>query len=162
MSFSALWIKKDVEGVRNFKLPVVLAVVVVLGGLSISCSGGDGSASDVSANSQASPGSSASANSSAATPAKSGEGSITATPNPVPAGQGGGKTRISWKTKGDVIPVEVYVVQDAQPEVKFAQGAEGATEAPWIAAGSNYEFRLYTGTGSGRKLIDKVQVTRTP
>ena len=128
---------------QHFTVAVFLVILVALSGLSMSCSEG---ASDVSSNSGA---------------GNAGAGSITATPNPVPAGQGNGTTRISWKTSGDVTPVEVYVVQDGQPEVKFAQGAEGAVDAPWIATGSKYEFRLYAGSGAARKLINNVQVTRT-
>jgi hypothetical protein len=90
----------------------------------------------------------------------SGLGSIKATPNLVPTGQGGGMTKISWNTKGDLSPIEVYVSQDSQPETKFAQGTEGSSDAPWIMAGSKYEFRLYAGTGTNRKLIDKIEVTR--
>lgn len=153
--------EKNVAGMQNFTVVLSLVVMVVLSGLSISCSQGD---SDVSSNN------SASGSPTAAVPANSANsesidprlGTITATPNPVPAGQGNGSTRIDWKTRGDLNPVEVYVVQDAQPEVKFAEGAEGTAQAPWIVSGSRYEFRLYGGKGATRKLINKVQVTRTP
>ena len=144
---------------KNFTVAVSLVVVVGLSGLAISCSGeGDSDGSSNSAAS-ASPVAGVPANSPSPTAVNSGAGSITASPNPVPAGQGNGSTTIRWKTDGNLIPVVVYVVQDAHPEVKFAEGVEGTVEAPWIVAGSKYEFRLYAG--SARKLISTVQVTRT-
>ena len=88
------------------------------------------------------------------------EGSIQANPNPVPAGAGTGRTRIIWKTNGRFGVVRVYVSENGQPETLFAQSAEGSVEAPWIGAGSTYEFRLYGQQGDDRKLIDKVMVTR--
>lgn len=91
---------------------------------------------------------------------KSTEGSIQATPNPVPAGPGNGKTKITWSTKGDLGTVKVYVSENGQPETVFAQGSEGAVEAPWVGAGSTYEFRLYSEQGTNKRLIDKIQVTR--
>ncbi|MET0624208.1 MAG: hypothetical protein ABW250_14590 [Pyrinomonadaceae bacterium] len=91
---------------------------------------------------------------------KSAEGSIKADPNPVLAGAGAGKTKITWTTKGDLGVVKVYVSENGQPENVFAQGSEGSVEAPWIGTGSTYEFRLYGEQGSNRRLIDKIQVTR--
>jgi hypothetical protein len=83
---------------------------------------------------------------------------IIADPNPVPAGSGLGRTQICWATlTGE--NGEVYVSQDAGPEHLFASGATGCTEAHWIVAGSEYEFRLYTNNGS-RRLVAKVLVTR--
>jgi len=83
---------------------------------------------------------------------------ITAEPNPVPAGAGLGRTQICWATlTGE--PGQVYVSQNAGPEHLFASSATGCTEARWIAAGSEYEFRLYTNNGS-RRLVAKVLVTR--
>jgi hypothetical protein len=96
-----------------------------------------------------------------ANPTKSAEGSIKADPNPVPAaGDERGKTKISWTTKPDVGVVNVFVVDNGQPEFLFASNPEGSVEAPWIVAGGTYEFRLYAGSGSNRRLIDKVVVTR--
>jgi hypothetical protein len=69
---------------------------------------------------------------------------ITATPNPVAAGSGKGTTQISWNT-GDGLPGQVYVSRDGKPEQVFSQGAKGSQEAPWIQAGTTYEFRLYAG-----------------
>ncbi len=91
---------------------------------------------------------------------KSDEGSIKADPNPVPAGAGNGKTTISWTTKGNLGVVKVYVSENGQPETEFSQKTEGSAEAPWIGAGSTYEFRLYAEQGPARRLIDKVVVTR--
>jgi hypothetical protein len=83
---------------------------------------------------------------------------IAADPNPVPAGPGLGRTQICWATlTGET--GQVYVSQNAGPEQLFASGATGCTEAPWIAAGSEYEFRLYTNNGS-RRLVAKVLVAR--
>ena len=151
---------------QNFTIAVSLVVIVAISGLSISCSQEH---NDISSNTSASASPTASA---PPTPANSESidprlGTITATPNPVPAGQGNGSTRIDWKTsagwktRGDLNPVEVYVAQDAQPEVKFAEGAEGTAQAPWIVSGSKYEFRLYGGRGAARRLINKIEVTRT-
>ena len=99
------------------------------------------------------------------TPAKSVEvtavektATITADPNPVPAGSGLGRTQICWATlTGET--GEVYVSQNAGPEHLFASGPTGCSEVHWIAGGSEYEFRLYTNSGS-RRLVAKVLVTR--
>ncbi len=83
---------------------------------------------------------------------------IVADPNPVPAGSGLGRTKISWATLagGDA---EVCVSRDGEPEQLFARGATGSVEVSWIAAGSNYEFRLYSKDGS-RRLLAKTVVNR--
>jgi len=83
---------------------------------------------------------------------------IVADPNPVPTGAGLGRTRVSWATSagGDA---EVCVSQDGRREQLFARGASGSAEAPWIAAGSSYEFRLYSRDTSHR-LLAKTIVTR--
>jgi hypothetical protein len=137
----------------------ILAVVSL-----VSCGGEN--ENQFAANTAASPqatgvGNSASANQAPASSGpKSEEGSIKADPNPVAAGPGNGKTKITWKTNGKFGVVKVYVSENGQPESMFAQSAEGSVEAPWIGAGSTYEFRLYGELGGQRKLIDKVQVTR--
>jgi hypothetical protein len=81
---------------------------------------------------------------------------IAAEPNPVPAGSGLGRTKISWATlaKGDA---EVFVSRDGGPEQLFADGPSGSEEAPWIAPGSSYEFRLYS-KGASRRLLAKTVV----
>ena len=114
------------------------------------------------ANTAASPQATAAGNQGGATSTgpKSDEGSIKADPNPVPAGPGAGKSKITWTTKGNLGVVKVYVSENGQPETVFAQGSEGSVDAPWIGAGTTYEFRLYGEQGSNRKLIDKIQVTR--
>lgn len=84
---------------------------------------------------------------------------ITANPNPVPAGPGNGTTTVVWRTVD--IPaqeVHVFVVGADGKENLFATMPEGSQAAPWISA--VHEFRLYSGSGAGRKLLDKVVVTR--
>jgi hypothetical protein len=84
---------------------------------------------------------------------------IVAEPNPVPSGTGLGRTRISWTTLGGAVG-EVFVSRDGGPENLFASESVGSAEANWIAAGSRYEFRLYTKNGGTRRLLAKVVVTR--
>ena len=130
------------------------------------CGEGGGGDDDTAANSgsrnaaaTASPGSATAGNSGGA--AASAESSIKADPNPVPAGTGNGRTRVSWSTKGDLGGVEVHVSEGGQPETLMAQGSEGSVEAPWIQTGVTYEFRLYAGKGSQRRLLNKVEVVRS-
>ena len=94
---------------------------------------------------------------------------IVAEPNPVPSGSGLGRTTISWTTqtasavelrrRAEESDGEVYVSRDGGPEQLFAGGAAGSAEANWIAAGSRYEFRLYT-SAAPRRLLAKTVVTR--
>src|SRR5918997_6658525 len=79
--------------------------------------------------------------------AKTIEGSIEANPNPVPHGEGLGKTTISWTTRGYSGIVKVYVSDNGQPEKIMAQAAEGSVEAPWIVNGGKYDFYLYAESG---------------
>ena len=83
---------------------------------------------------------------------------IAAQPNPVPSGPGLGRTKIWWATLtgGEA---EVCVSQNGKPEQLFARGPSGLAEAPWIAAGSSYEFRLYS-TDRPRRLLAKTVVNR--
>jgi len=83
---------------------------------------------------------------------------IAADPNPVPPGAGLGRTTISWTTltKGDG---EVRVSKDGQPEQLFASGPSGSMDVTWIATGSSYEFRLYSGDAS-KRLLAKTIVKR--
>lgn len=85
---------------------------------------------------------------------------ITATPNPVSGGGLTGKTTIAWSTKGlPGLDVHVFIYDAAGKEQgKFATGSVGSQEAPWISAPT--EFRLYSGSGPDRKLLDSVVVTR--
>ncbi|SRR6266699_2048255 len=90
-------------------------------------------------------------------PAKS-TATISADPNPVPAGNGMGKTTIKWTT-GDRSVGQVYVSTDNGDETLFGEGAGGSSDANWIVSNSSYEFRLYSGSDRA-KLLAKVQVTR--
>jgi hypothetical protein len=85
-------------------------------------------------------------------------GPLRADPNPVPAGEGPGKTTIDWQTSDGAVG-EVYVVTNGAPEALFARGSKGPAEAPWIMADSTYEFRLYSGTDRKTRL-GRVTVTR--
>jgi hypothetical protein len=70
-----------------------------------------------------------------------------------------GKTTISWNMPNHS-EAEVWVSQDGGPEQLFVRGASGSQEAPWIARGSTYEFKLYAMLPK-RKLIDKLRVRET-
>lgn len=70
---------------------------------------------------------------------------LTANPNAIPAGMALETTTISWNT-GDGALGQIYVATDRGGEVLFAEGATGSQEAPWIASGFSYVFRLYWGT----------------
>lgn len=83
---------------------------------------------------------------------------IAADPNPVPAGNGLGRTRISWTTL-DKDDAEVFVSMDGGSERLFAHGPTGSIEVTWIATGSSYEFRLYSREAS-RRLLAKTIVKR--
>jgi hypothetical protein len=67
-----------------------------------------------------------------------------------------GRTTISWNMPGHA-EAEVWVSQDGGPEQLFVRGASGSQEAPWIARGSTYEFRLYAMLPK-RRLIGKLAV----
>ena len=82
---------------------------------------------------------------------------LSASPNPVPAGQGIGKTTILWNTaNGDA--GRVYVSTNGREESLFATSRQGSAAANWIRTDSVYEFRLYNS--DRRKLLAKVAVTR--
>jgi hypothetical protein len=83
---------------------------------------------------------------------------ISAEPNPVPAGEGLGATMIRWNT-GDGSWAEVWLAVPGQPEKLFTAGPQGSLEAPWIAKGLAYEFRLYAGK-EHQKMLGSVKVTR--
>jgi hypothetical protein len=83
---------------------------------------------------------------------------ILADPNPVPAGAGLGRTKISWTTL-DKDDAEVCVSKDGEAERLFARGPNGSVEISWIATGSSYEFRLYSRDAS-RRLLAKTIVKR--
>ena len=83
---------------------------------------------------------------------------LSARPNPAPAGEGLGKTMISWDTADGSIG-NVYVSMDGGKESLFADSRRGTAVADWIKAGSNYEFRLYDS--DHKQLLAKVTVTRS-
>jgi tRNA (mo5U34)-methyltransferase len=83
--------------------------------------------------------------------------SFTANPNPVPAGEGPGKTTVSWDTADGSIG-RIYVSVNRGQELLFADGRRSSASARWIEAGSNYEFRLYNSDHT--ELLAKVTVTR--
>ena len=62
-----------------------------------------------------------------------------------PANSTRGSAVVVWHTT-DGSPGRIYVSHDGGAEVLFAQGSDGAQNATWIAAGSRYQFRLYTAS----------------
>lgn len=82
--------------------------------------------------------------------------SLTANPNPVPAGEGPGKTTISWDTADGSIG-RIYVSVNRGEELLFADGRRSSASAHWIETGSMYEFRLYNSDHT--ELLAKVTVT---
>lgn len=84
---------------------------------------------------------------------------VSASPNPVPAGSGlTGTTTVSWNTGGAA--AEIRLSTNGSEEKLFARGgATGSQEAPWIAADTNYEFRLYSANDP-TQVLAKVSVTR--
>jgi tRNA (mo5U34)-methyltransferase len=83
---------------------------------------------------------------------------LSASPNPVAAGEGPGKTTVTWDTRNGSVG-KVYVSVNGGQELLFADGRRGTASANWIEAGSNYEFRLYNSDHT--ELLAKVAVTRT-
>jgi SAM-dependent methyltransferase len=83
--------------------------------------------------------------------------SLTANPNPVPAGEGPGKTTVSWDTADGSIG-RTYVSVNRGQELLFADGRCSSASAHWIETGSEYEFRLYNLDHT--ELLAKVTVTR--
>jgi hypothetical protein len=73
-----------------------------------------------------------------------------------PANSTRGSAMVTWHTT-DRSPGRIYVSHDGGAEVLFAQGSDGAQNAPWIVAGSRYQFRLYT-TSSGSISADIVTI----
>lgn len=93
--------------------------------------------------------------SSLTTPALASKAVLRAEPNPVPAGEGPGKTVISWDT-GNGESGEVFVV-NGDHEVLFGRAAQASLDAAWIQPGS-WEFRLYST--KDHRLLTKLIVTR--
>ena len=69
---------------------------------------------------------------------------LKASPNTVTVTGQTGTTKITWNT-GNGMTGQIYVAPNKDPEMLFAEGSEGAVDAPWIAAGVTYSFRLYLG-----------------
>jgi hypothetical protein len=82
---------------------------------------------------------------------------LAASPNPVPAGDGVGKTVISWST-GDENSGKVWVSVNGGKESLFAIAQRGVASADWIQTGPTYEFRLYDSNHT--RLLGKIVVTR--
>jgi hypothetical protein len=82
---------------------------------------------------------------------------LSASPNPAPAGEGPGRTMISWDTTDGTIG-RVFLSINGGAEALFADGRRGSAPAHWIEAGSNYEFRLYNSDQT--ELLAKIAVTR--
>ena len=77
----------------------------------------------------------------------------------MPIGGKTGTSTISWSTGSEASSGEVYFVLDDGSEKLFAgESPEGSAEAPWIAEGGTYVFRLYAGTEQAT-LLDQVKVT---
>ncbi len=81
--------------------------------------------------------------------------SVNASPNPVPAGEGLGRTTISW----DSVDGKIYVAESGRDEVLFADSPHGSREVDWIDEISSYDFRLYNSDRT--KLLDRIIVTKT-
>jgi hypothetical protein len=83
---------------------------------------------------------------------------IRAHPNPVPPGEGNGKTTLSWST-GDGSMGQVYLLTGGK-EIPVIEGAEGSHAIDWIAPEIAYRFRLYAGRDH-KKIISSVTVSQT-
>src|SRR6476619_5089362 len=79
---------------------------------------------------------------------------LSASPNPVPAGEGPGKTTIFWNS----VDGKIYVSENGRDEVLFAGSPRGSQDADWIDAGCSYEFRLYNSENT--ELLEKTVVTK--
>ncbi len=82
---------------------------------------------------------------------------LSASPNPATAGEGPGKTMISWDTADGTVG-RVFASINGGTEALFADGRRGSAPANWIKAGSSYEFRLYNSDQT--ELLAKIAVTR--
>jgi hypothetical protein len=79
---------------------------------------------------------------------------LSASPNPVPAGEGPGKTTIFWNS----VDGKIYVSENGRDEALFSTSPRGSQDADWIGAGSSYEFRLYNSDHT--ELLQKMVVTK--
>jgi hypothetical protein len=64
---------------------------------------------------------------------------------------------VAWNTGGGA--GEVYLSTNGSEEKLFAKGSQGSQDAPWIAAETNYDFRLYSAADHTKPLAS-VTVTR--
>ena len=71
-------------------------------------------------------------------------GTISASPKTVYSA-GVGSTKISWNASCGST-AQVWISENGLPEKLFAQDLSGTQNAPWISAGSQYDFCLYAGT----------------
>jgi len=78
---------------------------------------------------------------------------LSASPYFVPAGDGTGKTTISWSS----VDGKIYVSADGANEALFSASPRGSQDADWIRSGSRYEFRLYDAAHT--ELLEKIVVT---
>ena len=85
---------------------------------------------------------------------------LCASPNPVPPGNGLGKTTITWSSHGTP-NAAIYVSGGGIEEALFACGSHGSKEASWIKPGATYEFSLYTDRDRNTRLA-RISVTRAP
>jgi hypothetical protein len=84
---------------------------------------------------------------------------VAAEPNPVPSGDGLGKTTISWDT-GDGSAGRVAVSVNGGPEALFATGPAGSKIAEWIdGGGATYRVSLYR-QGVPHHALATVTITR--
>jgi hypothetical protein len=86
---------------------------------------------------------------------------LTASPNPVPGGNGLGTTEIAWDV-GEGSVGRVLVSADGAEATQFASGPRGTSSAPWIRAGSTYEFRLYDDVTPNVPLASLIVTQRDP
>jgi tRNA (mo5U34)-methyltransferase len=82
---------------------------------------------------------------------------LSASPNPVPGGEGLGKTTVSWDTANGSIG-RIFVSVNGGTETLFSDGCRGSAVADWIEAGKIYEFRLYDSDHT--EPLAKLVVTR--
>src|ERR1700750_2667941 len=107
------WLGRHIAAAAPYRVTRVVGGGILLLVLLLFVACGDDNDNSNAANNAPNPqatatNSSAPVNQAASNGPKSEEGSIEATPNPVPAGPGSGKTKITWKTKGNLGVVKVY------------------------------------------------------
>lgn len=96
-------------------------------------------------------------------PAQDPEAEIWTTPSSVdvPAGTLG-STEVCWKTKHIVAPVWIRVRVDGGPGQLFTKESNNGTEcedAPWIQAGSSYQFTVHKWNADNAPALDSATAT---